>query len=200
MRHRAASLWILAAALLLAPAAALAQPISYPAGPPVDTWLEVHLGASFAQHSDLDGLDPGVAVGGAFGARFMPWLGVELGLGYEGASGRKDGVRLTARAVPIAASLRVRAPLRAVELSVYGGPNLHLAWLDTDPPAASGRAGVSDGDVAFGGHVGAGLAFQLSPTLLVGADVRRTFVEPRFDAARVRFDALRTAVTLTYHL
>ena len=36
--------------------------------------------------------------------------------------------------------------------------------------------------------------------MLVGAAVERSFLEPKFEGTAVRFDALRVAVTLTYHL
>lgn len=192
---------ILAAAALLAPAAGRAQPVSSLSGPGPDTWLEVHLGASIPQHPDLDGVDPGYAFGGAFGARFTRYLGVEGELGYSRATGKDGPVRLTASDLPIKANLRLRAPGKVVEVSAAAGVGLHFATLTTErPDLLGGTTSTSRTSAAFGFQVGAGLGFHLSPTMLAGVAVERSFVDPRFDGTAVRFDALRVAVTLTYHL
>lgn len=188
---------VIAAAALLAPAAGYAQPVSSLSGPGPDTWVEVHLGASIPQHKDLDGVDPGYAFGGTFGARFTPWLGAEGEVGYSRATGKDAGVTLTASDLPVKANLRLRAPWKVVELSVAGGVGLHFAWLGIEP---AGIPSTSRSAVAFGFQVGAAVGIDLSPTMLVGAAVERSFLEPKFEGTAVRFDALRVAVTLTYHL
>jgi opacity protein-like surface antigen len=199
MRSTAAA--VLAAVALLAPAAGRAQPVSSLSGPGPDTWIELHLGASIPQHQDLDGVEPGWAIGGAFGARFSPYLGVEGELGYTRASGQEAGVTLTASDVPFKANLRLRAPWKVMELSAAAGVGLHVASLTREvPDPAGGTVSTTRTSVAFGFQVAAGLGFHLSPTMLVGAGVERTFVEPKFEGTGVRFDALRVALTLTYHL
>jgi hypothetical protein len=198
MRSTAA---VLAAAALLAPVAGRAQPVSSLSGPGPDTWIELHLGASIPQHKDLAGVDPGYAVGGAFGARFSPYLGVEGELGYTRATGKDAGVTLTASDLPFKANLRLRAPWKVMELSAAAGVGLHLASLTREvPDLAGGTVSTTRTSVAFGFQVAAGLGLHLSPTMLVGAGVERTFVEPKFEGTGVRFDALRVALTLTYHL
>jgi len=199
MRFTAAA--VLAAAVLLAPAAARAQPVSSLSGPGPDTWIELHLGASIPQHRDLDVVDPGYAIGGAFGARFSPYLGVEGELGYTRATGHDAGVTLTASDLPFKANLRLRAPWKVMELSAAAGVGLHVASLTRElPDPAGGTVSTTRTSAAFGFQVAAGLGFHLSPTMLVGAAVERTFVEPKFEGIGVRFDALRVALTLTYHL
>jgi opacity protein-like surface antigen len=192
---------VLAAAALVAPAAGRAQPVSSLSGPGPDTWLELHLGASIPQHRDLEIVDPGYAFGGAFGARFTPYLGVEGELGYTRATGKEAGVTLTAADVPLKANLRLRAPLKVLELSASAGVGLHLASLTREVPGGSGGTiSTTRTAAAFGFQVGAAVGFNLSPTMLVGAGVERSFLEPKFEGTGVRFDALRVALTLTYHL
>src|SRR5512133_4337280 len=116
MRSAAAA----AALALLAPAAATAQPVSFPAGPGPDTYLEFHLGAFLPQSDPLEDLDPGYAFGGTFGARFSPYVGVEAELGYLRATGQQGGLETAFADFPIAASIRLRAPSRAVEIAVFG--------------------------------------------------------------------------------
>ncbi len=188
------------AAALLAPGAARAQPVSSLSGPGPDTYIELHAGAYVPQHRDLDGVDPGYAVGGTCGARFSPYLGVEGGVGWLRATGNEGGARLSVSDVPITASLRLRAPYRFAEVSATGGVGLHVASLSSEILPGSSATRLSDTSVAFGLHVGLGVGFNLSPTMLVGADVRRSFLEPKFSGTGVRFDGLRAAVTLTYHL
>ena len=192
------------AAALLAPAAARAQPVSSLSGPGPDTYIELHLGAYVPQHRDLDVVDPGVALGGTFGARFSPYVSAEGGIGWMRASGSEGGSKLPVSDLPITASLRLRAPYRFAEVSATGGVGLHVASFSSErrvtPAPDAALESMSDTAVAFGYHVGLGIAFQLSPTMLVGADVRRTFVEPKFSGIGVRLDGLRAAVTLTYHL
>jgi hypothetical protein len=199
MRSTAAA--VLAAAALVAPAAGRAQPVSSLSGPGPDTWIELHLGASIPQHRDLDVVDPGYAFGGAFGARITPYLGVEGEVGYARATGKEAGVTLTVSDVPLEANLRLRAPLKVVELSASAGAGLHVASLTREAPALAGRTtSTTRTATAFGFQVGAAVGFHLSPTMLVGAAVERSFVEPRFDGAGVHLDALRVALSLTYHL
>ncbi len=197
---RTAVLAVLATALL-APRYARAQPVSSLSGPGPDTYIELHLGTYLPQHRDLDIVDPGVAVGGTFGARFSPYVSVEGGVGWVRASGSEGSTKITVSDVPLTASLRLRAPYRFAEISATGGAGLHIASFSSEMDLVGLPAStVSDTAVALGYHVGLGVAFQLSPTMLFGVDVRRTFVEPKFSGTGVRLDGLRAAVTLTYHL
>jgi opacity protein-like surface antigen len=188
----------LLAAALLAPAAASAQPVSTPSGgggPPV--WLAVHLGASVPQKSDLDGVDPGWDLGASLGAWFTPVIGVEGGVGYLHATGTSGGLERTVSDLPISANLRIRAPGKVVEVSAIAGASIHFASLRVRGAAAGGQE-TSDDSMAFGAQVGVALDFHLTPTMLVGLDVQRSFVEPKFQGVGVRLDALRVAAALTH--
>jgi hypothetical protein len=195
MRTASAALLV---AVLLVPAAAIAQPVSTPSGgggPPV--WLTVHLGATVPQNSDLDGVDAGYDLGGALGAWFTPVIGAEGGIGYLHATGTSGGVERTVSDLPISANLRLRAPGKVVELAAIAGVAIHFASLRVRGTAASGQAATDD-SMAFGAQVGVAVDFHLTPTMLVGFDVQRSFVEPKFQGAGVRLDALRIAAALTH--
>ncbi len=192
---------VLAIAALAAPAAARARPAPARPSPRSDSWIEAYGGAFLPQHRDLDGVDPGIAAGIALGAWLTRYLGLEGGFGYARATGTENGTTLTASEFPFTANLRLRAPLRRIELSVWAGAALHVASLSAKTPAAlGGTTRTSDTAMAFGGQVGAGAGLHLSPALLLGAAVDRSFVNPRFAGTAVRFDALRAVVTLTYQL
>jgi len=191
---------------LAAPAPSHAQPVSTVGGAGPDTYLELHLGAFVPQHEDLDALDTGYDLGGTFGARFTPNLGVEGELSYVRATGsdsRPEGtVEQTLAMVPFTASVRLRLPLKVAELSALGGAGLYIASFESTTTLAlpgDPSATTSDTTTVFGFHVGAALAFNLSPTMLFGAEVRRTFVDAELDGVDVGLDGTRIALTLGYH-
>ncbi|HET8540439.1 MAG TPA: outer membrane beta-barrel protein [Anaeromyxobacter sp.] len=186
-----------AALALAVPAAARAQPVSTMGGAGPDTYLELHLGAFVPQSSDLDALDPNVDLGLTFGARFTQNLSAEIETGYYRASATESsGVKGVMDAIPIVASLRFRYPLKVAELSAFGGGGIHFAHTST---SGLGAFDSSASDTAFGYHLGGEAAFMLSPTMRVGFEVRRTFVNASFDGADTDIGGLRLAATLGYH-
>lgn len=197
---------IAAAALaLLAPARAPAQPVSTPAGAAPDTYLLLHAGAFLPQHEDLDAYDTGYDFGATFGARFTPSLGVEGELGYVRATADAHTgfggapVEETLEVIPLTASLRFRVPMKVAELSALAGGGFHFARRERTGGNEGVSIDTSDSSTRFGFHVGAELAFNLSPTMLVGFEARRTFVPGEFEGAEVNLGGLRLAATLGYH-
>jgi hypothetical protein len=69
--------------------------------------------------------------------------------------------------------------------------------------ASSDLGGVpidtSDRATVFGFHVGGEGAFNLSPTMRVGFEVRRTFVNAKLYDVKTDIGGLRLAATLGYH-
>jgi opacity protein-like surface antigen len=186
----------LAALSLAVPAAAVAQPVSTVGGSGPDTYLELHLGAFVPQSSDLDELDPGVAFGGTFGARFGPTFSVELELAYYGASSTAAAVRTALEAIPVTASLRARLPFKRWEVSAFAGGGVHFARWSADPDPGGY---LSEWDTAFGYHFGAEAALYLSPTMRVGFEARRSFVNASLSGLDTDIGGLRLAATLGYH-
>ena len=189
---------VLAVALsVLAAPAARAQPVSARSGP--DTYLILNLGAFLPRAGDLDQLDPGVALSGTFGAMFSPYLGAEASLGYYRASGSVGAAPLaldtSLGVVPVLVNLRLVAPLKAMELSARAGGGIHFASRHT---SSTGGASHSATSTAFGWQVGAGAAFKLSPTMLVGVDVMGTFAEATFDGVATSLDGITVTATLGY--
>lgn len=177
-----------AALALLAPAAAIAQPVTTYGGDGPDTYLNLQLGA-FVPQDDLDAYDPGIAFAGTFGALFSRNLGVEGTLGYYRAE--EGGARVAA--VPFLVSLRFVAPLKTAELSARAGGGIHFASLSVDDPFD-----VSEHDTTFGFHVGASAGFHLSRTMLFGVDVLRTFAAADFGAGDVDIGGFLATVQLGY--
>jgi hypothetical protein len=185
---------VLAAALALAAAPARAQPVSEPSGP--DTYLDLKLGAFLPQASDIDGLDPGVAVSGTFGAMFTRNLGAEATVGYYRAATSTAGTESSLNVLPVLASLRLVAPLKQLELSARAGVGLHLA----STHVTGGGSSVYQSATAFGYHLGGAADFKLSPTMLVGVDLLATFASARFGGVETALDGLQVSVKLDYKL
>jgi opacity protein-like surface antigen len=187
----------LALSLVVAPATAGAQPVSARSGP--DTYLELHLGAFLPQAKDLDSLDPGVALSGTFGAMLTPMIGAEATAGYYRAAGTArfappiPSVDTSLSVIPVLASVRLVAPFKPVELSARAGVGIHFA---TVHPTGTSDASAT----AFGFHLGASAAFNISPTMLVGVDVLGSFAQAKFDGASTRLDGLVVALKLGYRL
>jgi opacity protein-like surface antigen len=182
--------------LAFAPLLARAQPISGGSGPA--TYFELHAGAVVPQHDDLDAFGTGFSVGGTFGARFTRYLSIEGELAYWQTNVSEGGMDERIAVLPLTASLRVRLPVSFAELSAFGGAGLHVAWYTARAEVTVPPVDVSENDAVFGYHVGAAIAFQLSPTILAGAEVRRTFVTADFAGTDVKLDGLRIALTLAY--
>ncbi len=185
-----------AALALAVPAAARAQPVSTVGGAGPDTYLELHLGAFLPSSSDLKSLDPNVSVGALFGARFTPNVSVEIQAGYDRASATSAGVSRAFQDVPVTANLRLRYPMKVAELSVFAGGGIHFAAISADSDVGGW---TSSHDTAFGYQLGAEAAFNLSPTMRVGFEVMRSFVDASFEGQRTDIGGLRLAATLGYH-
>jgi opacity protein-like surface antigen len=180
---------LLAAVLGLAlPVAARAQPFSEPSGP--DTYLLFQLGAFFPE-GDYKSWDPGVSLGGRFGARFNPYLAAELEVSWDNTSQKIGTATQAFTDVPIAINLVGRLPGKVAELTLYGGAAVHLTGIET-------LAGNHVADTVFGMHVGAGLAFNLSRTMLVGVDGRWSWATANYGYGDIDIGGLRAVATLGY--
>jgi len=189
-----------AALALVVPAGALAQPVSTMGGAGPDTYLEVHAGAFVPQSKDLDRLDPNLAFGGTFGARFNPNVSAELEIAYARASGTGTDWKSAFDEIPVTASLRLRYPMKVAELSAFAGGGVHFAHLWVESGGGTVTAlDHSAHDTVFGYHIGAEAAFNLSPTMRVGFEVRETFATAKFDGVSTDIGGLRLAATAGWH-
>jgi opacity protein-like surface antigen len=182
---------LLAVALAVAlPRAAIAQPVSEPSGPA--TYTALHLGA-FIPTGTFKDYDPGISLAGLIGARFNAYLSAELEVGWDNASQKVGGSTQSFLDVPIALNLVVRFPAKVAELTVYGGPAIHLSGITT-------LSGNHVADTVFGFQAGAGIAFNLSRTIAVGADAQWSFANANYGLGYgdVTIDGLRATATLQW--
>ena len=95
--------------------------------------------------------------------------------------------------MPVLVSLRLVLPVEALELSARAGAGVHFAALH-----ASGLGDASDTDTAFGWHLGASAAYELSRTMLVGVDVLATFATADFGGGGRSIDGIQVSARLGY--
>lgn len=186
------------AALVLGPLPSRAQPVTVTGGSGPDTYLQLHAGAVLPQGDDLDGFDTGFSVGGTFGARFTRHLSIEGEVAYWQSTVSEAGVDQRIALMPLTASLRLRMPVAFAELSAFGGAGLHVAWYTVRDATGTTTVETTEDDATFGFHLGAEIAFHLSPTILAGAEARYSVVNADFAGTDVQLDGLRVAMTLAY--
>jgi len=87
------------------------------------------------------------------------------------------------------------APFPSFELAARAGVGIHFASVH-----ATGGASSYATSTAFGYQAGGSVAFNLSPTMLVGLDVLGTFAEAKFDGTPTRLDGVTVTVMLGYRL
>jgi hypothetical protein len=141
-----------------------------------------------------------VALAGTFGAKFSRYVGAEGTVGYYRAAATtltptSLEVESSLNVMPILASLRLTAPLDALELSARVGAGLHLAALHE-----SGGRSTYETATAFGWHAGASVMLNLSRTMLVGVDALATFATAKFAGVERKLDGLQVSVKLGYRL
>lgn len=140
--------------------------------------------------NDLDGFDSGFAGEAAFGHDFMRNLGAEFGVGLMKADRSDARGASKLDLVPVTATLKAKLPIDVVELFAGAGMGVYHAKLK--------GGGLSSTDTAFGYHLAAGGAADLSQGVFLGAEFRYLWAEASFAGADVKLDGFTTSVILGY--
>lgn len=192
---------------------------------PTRVFLGARLGAYLP--SDDDALSP-FSFNGApdaellVGLRLTPNFSAELAVGYaetstdtlRGSDPTLGGVSMEFKRsdVPITASARAGLDVDRVTFYGLAGVGYHLTKLTVHAAAENyGEASLSEERNVFGWHVGAGLSVAVTHRLSLGAELRRTFVDAKYDdllgpenldwpTTRLKLDGLRLGATIGYRL
>ena len=163
---------------------------------------------------ELRGFDHGFDLEAALGVRLHRNLGLELGFGRLALDRSKTGlvggllaVNLDETVVvyPAIASLRLVFPTSKLELFALAGGGVYFmsGELEASAPGAAPLT-QKDSDRQFALHLGGGVAFRITPRLLVGAEVRYLVGQTdlfldTFDGP-TSFDSLTLGATLAFSL
>ena len=140
------------------------------------------------QSSDLKDFDFDTGFNGeiALGLRVNPNFEVETGVGYfyteaeERFSGQFYDLTIAGKAeaniyvIPIVVTLKAILPYKQLDFFALGGIGAY--WVFGNLKASgtvdgfSGRVELDDYDVIFGGHLGLGFHYNITPSIFVGAE------------------------------
>jgi opacity protein-like surface antigen len=196
------------------PPAAYPPPGAYPppaVGSSSRTYATVKLGVVTPQHSDLDGMDAGWTIEGALGYRVNPNFALEFSVGRWEMSGSQSqydptfgpvDVKLTFVGYPVLLTAKGILPLDKVQLYAAAGAGVHFitATGNVSASALGLSASTSDSSSPFAVHVGGGVDVQLSPKVLLGAELRYVVGEMSAFGTTGHFDNLVIAGTLSFTL
>lgn len=192
---------------------AVPSPVASPVPPPAPVapaqprehrpfgYLQLRGGAYMPGTSDLEAFDKGLAADASFGYRFSPYVAMEFGVGYfqtsASASAQGMNAELTFSDIPVTATLKLVAPLAALELYAVAGAGLHSVTLDA---SLTGVGSASESATVFGFHVGGGLLLPVSSTVSLGLDVRHLVVRPSFNDVEIKIDGTTVTGALVFRL
>jgi opacity protein-like surface antigen len=180
---------------------------------PVSLALRVGMYSPQDDSSDslMSVMNDGIDFEGAVVLQVHPNVALEGAVGYYRSSSDKITewdptygtvtAKLGLSVIPITASVRFLGQVDRLTVFGLAGVGLHMASLKAEidvPGFISGSA--TEDDNAFGFHVGAGAAIQVSPAASVGVELRRTFVDASFAGEDVDLGGLRIAAMLSFRL
>jgi opacity protein-like surface antigen len=164
-------------------------------------YLAARAGVVVPQHDDLQGFENGFSIEGAVGYLFSPNFALELSLGRWEMSGSGSAydptigplnAKLEFVGYPLLATAKVILPIDRVQLHVLAGGGVHFisARGEVSAPALGLSRQTTDSTSPFAIHLGGGLAFQVSPRAVIGAELRYVIGEMTVLDATGHFDHL----------
>lgn len=142
--------------------------------------------------------DDGFVAEIAFGHYFIPMFAAELGVGYfeskASAAAGPDDVKLTV--VPVILTGKVLFPLGPFE--PYGEFGIGAYITDIDVSGSIGNDLSSSSKTVFGLHAGAGVNFNITPAVFVGAEGRYLWAKPSFGGHDIKLDGFTVTAILGF--
>jgi outer membrane protein W len=129
--------------------------------------------------NDLKGFDTGFNGELAFGHYFTRNLAVELGVGYFQTSNKESVFvpgfgefedKADLDVLPLTVALKGIIPVDKFELYGIGGIGAYIVWAEERLNTPFGRARFSDTDTVFGGFLGAGVNYNVTPSVYLGLE------------------------------
>jgi outer membrane protein W len=148
------------------------------ATPDYKSYLEVK-GGVFYPEGDLSNLNLGFNGELAYGYRFSPNVAVELSSGYFGtsntynqsASGYPVSLRETVYAIPLTAAIKGIVPIdKQFELYGLAGGGAYFVHGTGTISVLGSSASVWDSTAVWGGFLGAGVNYNITPRVFVGLE------------------------------
>ena len=134
------------------------------------------------QTNDLDGFDTGFNGEVAFGFQPSRYFAVELGSGYFNTDGAvtfsgtnfAERDKLDLYIIPVTITAKLIIPFKKFEFFGLGGVGAYYVWGDMKAKGTvdgiSYSAELDGSDVVFGGYVGLGVHYNITPRFFVGVE------------------------------
>ena len=131
----------------------------------------------------------------AIGHYFLPILAVELGAGYFESKGTPvtPPGETKLKVVPIIATGKVLLPLGLIE--PYGEFGIGAYFTELDVKGNEGEFSGSS-EITYGLHGGAGINFNVTDSVFLGAEVRYLWAEPSFGGQHINLNGFTTTANL----
>ena len=136
---------------------------------------------AFIPVGDLDdkGFDNAFSGELTMGRYYSPNLALESAIGYYKTEASKDGEGVHENddlwVVPVTITFKGVLPLKGAELNAGVGVGIYFANLEIEGTNANGSFSHDDNAVALGGHVVAGVNFNISKKVFLGAEGKYIF-------------------------
>ncbi len=148
--------------------------------PDYKSYLEVKGGVFYPQ-GDLSNLNLGFNGELAYGYRFLPNVAVEVSSGYFGTSntynqsvlGYPISLKETVYAIPLTAAIKGIVPInKQFELYGLAGGGPYFVNGKANLSFSSSGASVSDTTTVWGGFLGTGVTYNVTPQVFVGLEAK----------------------------
>jgi opacity protein-like surface antigen len=139
--------------------------------------------------------DDGFVAEIAYGRYFMPMFALELGAGYFESEASAPAGETKFKVVPVTLTGKVLFPIGPVE--PYGEFGIGGYFADADVSGSITNFSGSTESV-FGLHAGAGVNFNITPTIFLGAEGRYLWAKPSWGGTDIKLDGFTVTANLGF--
>ena len=133
----------------------------------------------------------------AVGHYFLPTLAVELGAGYfesKGSPAAEPG-KLKLKVFPVIATAKVLFPIGSIEPYGLFGIGAYFTDVDVDGNLGELRGTTK---ITYGLHAGAGINFNITDTVFLGAEGKYLWARPSFGGTDLELDGFVTTANIGF--
>jgi outer membrane protein W len=162
------------------------------------------LGAYLPQASDVEEFDNSFYGELGFGHYFNPNIALEFGVGYteSSASASVSGVGsadVDLTIIPITVGIKVLMTSENFEPFAMAGIGAYYTDLDASVSLSGiGSGSASESDTTFGGFLGLGANFNVTPNTFLGLEGKYFIASPSFEGIDVDIDGINITANIGY--
>lgn len=167
-------------------------------------YVVLKAGGYFPQDDDLDEFDNAFYGEVGIGHYVHPNIALEFGVGYTESSASESvpglgSVDADLTIIPIMLGVRLLTSAGNIEPYATAGIGMYYTELDASvslPGVGTGSA--SDDDTAFGGYLGLGANYDITPNVFLGVEAKYFMASPSFEGEDVDIDGITATANLGF--